>query len=254
MQTVTTAELKKKLLSGEYPLRCLLYGRSGTGKSRMASTFPGVKGIIDTDSGALVYTDQTGPCKIYTIPEDSVLLKEKPDAWVMAVNALAEICKDPEINVIIIDSFTTLSDACIKYIMGATGKLGQNPTFAEWGKQMDLLKEFLFKAFSSGKHVVSIFHEDMEKDELEGKVWCLPLITGKLAKKISSYHDEVYHMEPTERGNQKVYQVLTKATRLYVAKSRLDSIIGVPEMMPADFGYIMNLIKEKCNVQPQTNP
>jgi len=231
------------LKDGNYRLRCLLYGRAGTGKSRMACTFPGTKGIIDTDSGALVYTDKWGPCKIWSIGEDSTLSAGKPTAWEAARQILDIMISDPDIDCIVLDSFTTLADACIKKIMSDAGRDSQAPSFVEWSRQMELLKEFLFKAFSSGKHVISIFHEDVEKDELTGQIWCLPLITGKLARKIPGYHDEVYHMEPTVQGNTKVYQVLTRATRMYVAKSRLDSLIGLPEKIDADFSVIMKKIQ-----------
>ena len=60
------------LAEGKYPLRVLLYGKSGSGKSTMASKFPGVKGVIDTDNGGIVYK---GDVVKYSIPEDSIIGK-----------------------------------------------------------------------------------------------------------------------------------------------------------------------------------
>ncbi len=231
------------IINGTYLFRVLLYGRSGTGKSTMADSFPGKKGIVDTDSGGMVYLSDA---EILSIPEDSTLSSAAPTAWEFCQAALEQFSQDPEVSVIVLDSFTTIADACLKFIMHAVNRVGQPPTFVEWSKQMELLKNYLFKAFSSGKSVISCFHEDMEKDELSGQTWCLPLITGKLAKKVPGFHDEVYHMEPKKSGKSVTYNILTKASGLYVAKSRLDRLVGLETEMPADFGLIHAKIRAKA--------
>ncbi len=241
LSSKTPADNLAALKSGDYKVRCLLYGRSGTGKSTMAGTFPGKKGVIDCDSGGLVYK---GDVDIASIPEDSVIDSAKPQAWARACGWLEEFVKS-DVETIVIDSFTTLADACMKGVLSSVGRVGQPPTFVEWSRQMDLMKEFLFKAFGSGKNVISVFHEAMDKDELSGQTWCLPLITGKLAAKIPGYHDEVYHMEPKQSGNKIEYKIRTKATRLYVAKSRLASLVTIDELEDADFSKLINKIKVK---------
>jgi len=234
----TPEQLKEEIKSGSYITRCMLYGRSGSGKSTMASTFPGKKGIIDTDSGAISYSSSKD-CSIYTILEDSNISNMKPEAWLDAVKVLNELITDNTIKTIIIDSFTTLADACLKYILGTQNKTIQAASFVDWGRQMDLLTNFLFRAFSSRKNVIGIFHEEMTKDELTGQTWCSILITGKLSEKMPDYFDEVYHLETTRKGNETVYQARTRATNLYVAKSRLSTVLNLPEfVIPSNFNQI----------------
>lgn len=238
----TDQELKEQINVGSYPLRCLIYSKSGVGKSRMASTFPGLKGVIDTDNGGIVYT-KAGNSLVASIPEDTIIGGDRPIAWKQILLALDHMVKK-NVSALVFDSFTTIAEACMKHVLFEAGRMGQSPTFAEWGRQIQLIRELLFKAFGTGKNVIAIFHEDIERDELTGQMWCLPLITGKLSKSIPGYFDEVYHLEVREEKGKKVYEAVTKAARTFVAKSRLDSLLdgGIPERIPSDFAQLLPMI------------
>ena len=231
----------------DYPLRVMLYGVAKSGKSTLASKFPTPKGVIDLDNGAVVYK---GNSEIWSINEDSILpivgkTATKPSAWEFAVKVLDQMCTDPDLKCIVVDSMTSLSDACLKHIMAIAQKTGQQPGFTEWARQMDQIKEFIFKAFSSGKSVVTIWHEETEKDEQTGQLWCQPMATGKLSKKAPMWFDEVYHTEVSKKGNDTIYQIRTRASSMYRGcGSRLSTHIQLPDVAPAEWVPILEALNK----------
>jgi hypothetical protein len=233
LNVMSSDDILDQLIGGAYRLRTMLYGKQGSGKSSTAASHPGKVGVLDCDNGAMVYKNNAS---IIQIQEDAVLPGQRvePKAWLKAQAAL-DYFMGAKVDAIVIDSMSTLSDACMKRILFEAGKQAGQETFTEWRRQMDLLTNFVFKAFGSGKDTIVICHEEFDKDDVTGQIWCLPLITGKLAEKMPNWFDEVYHMMPDQdtKGNP-VYKMMTKATRMYACKSRLDTYLHLDTMIPAD--------------------
>lgn len=199
----------------------LVYGGSGTGKTQFAATFNAVGNVvfIDFDSGLKTvrgWKDVSYFTVLETLP--------KPSAYVSFMRLLPQLEKriiNGEFNTVCLDSLTTFSECVLNAVMYESGKLGQNPSFVEWGEQMRRIKSVIDRLLVLPCNIVVTAHEQFEKDELSGKVWCLPLVTGKLATRISLYFDEVYHLQVEANKDSSSYTMLTRPDRYYTAKSRI---------------------------------
>jgi hypothetical protein len=224
LKVSTPDDTIRRLLKDDYIFRMGFYGRQGSGKSVLADTFPGKLGIVDADSGAMVYS---GNVEYISINEPH---KGNTQAYSEIEDATDYFGKKEDIKCIVFDSATAIFGTMMFEIQRLGGRIGQQATIAEYGKLRQSCIDFIGKAFGYGKHVIFIFHEQMEKDELSGRVWCNPMITGKLSNEIGRFFDEMYHVEPKGGSTTTKFQALTQSNQLYTCKSRIES--KVPGVIP----------------------
>ena len=240
-------EVKKasELIVGEnYLLKSVVYGRSGTGKTKSAQTLPKKVGVIDVDKGMLTNRG-IGGIDYIEIEYDSN--KPKAEAWDKINEAADYFIKDPTIRTIFPDSVTTISDAALKKVLMINKHQSQAATLPDYMLQIKWLEDFFTKIIGSGKHLVLTAHEEFEKNEYTGQLWCLPMIVGKLANKIPIWFDEVYHTQVTRDSQTKdfKYEWLTRSDVMYSCKSRLAANQKVEAVVSQDFiGYA-----KKCGVE-----
>jgi len=234
----TNDDVIQRVLSDSYSFRTGVYGRQGSGKSTLANTHPGKKGVLSADCGLPVYS---GDYELVSIPEPTKG-QSKLLAWNMCEDTLEYFGKQPDIKVIIVDSATAVFTNLMYAIQANPTEM---PTIPEYGKLRKASIEFIYKSFSYGKDVIFVFHELMEKDELSGRVWCNPLITGKLSAEIGRYFDEFYHMENSQNSKGVTYEILTQSTTMFSCKSRIASKApdSVPARAPADLSLLYRNVK-----------
>jgi hypothetical protein len=237
------AEILQDLANGSFRLQVVIYGPPGCGKSRFASTFPCKCGVIDLDKGGLVYT---GDHDIATIEPDVKGQGKTATAFKEAEAALNYFIATPDYDGIIIDSCTTLGDACMNYTQQLAGHYGQVPTLPERNAALEHMKNLLTKARASHKHLIVIAHERWERDEVSGRLWCKPAVAGQFSSAMPVYFDETYHGAPKKVGEKLAYQFMTKADSIYTCKSRLDTIVPISEMLDPNFGLILKRIEAKA--------
>lgn len=199
----------------------LAYGGSGTGKTYLAGTFnsKGPVVFIDFDNGLKTvrgWKDISYFTVLETLPVPSAYKN-----FMKLLPQLEKRVKEGEFKTVCLDSLTTFSECTLNSAMYEAGKLGQNPTFGEWGEQMRRIKAVIDRLLVLPCNIVVTAHEQFEKDELSGKVWCLPLVTGKMATRISLYFDEVYHLQVESSKDGSAFTMLTRPDRYYTAKSRI---------------------------------
>jgi len=68
---------------------------------------------------------------------------------------------------------------------------------------------------------ILIGHDDVTKDESSGKMFSGLMITGKLSRRVPLLFDEIYCALTKETSKGIEYQLLTRATGMYQARSRL---------------------------------
>ena len=68
---------------------------------------------------------------------------------------------------------------------------------------------------------ILIGHDDVMKDESSGKMFSGLMITGKLSRRVPLLFDEIYCALTKETSKGIEYQLLTRATGMYQARSRL---------------------------------
>ena len=255
LQVTDPDQIVKDIAAGIYKFRIAVYGKPKSGKSRLMDTFPGNLGIIDCDSGGSVYgtkreaMEKAGKAFPYgrtviTIKEASA---DNVNAWKQVTDAYDYFLKDPKIDGIVWDSWSTISDIMVFEIQRCAGTLGKMPSQPEYGKIKSSTKEVLHKAFASGKHMLYIFHEQTEKDEFTGRVWTLPLMVGKIREEIGRYYDEIYHTSVGEgAGNSFKYQIQTKSCSLFTCGSRLDSKIPLETFEPSDLANLLEKVTTEC--------
>lgn len=82
------------------------------------------------------------------------------------------------------DSFTTFSDAVMDRVLWLNGRLGKMPEQADWSAQMITIQNVFRTLASMRKLFVATAHEEWKQDDLTKKVWCQPVMTGRLKIRI----------------------------------------------------------------------
>lgn len=116
---------------------------------------------------------------------------------------LAAAVNSPIIDTIILDSFTTLSDILIAEIRRQDPKIA-DPTIPlriqDWGKFAYLFKEIIMRLRHTGKIIICIAHQKVEKDEADSKFKTFLNIPGNNANYISGLFTDVWAPFPHITG------------------------------------------------------
>ena len=147
--------LKKASELEAKPLRALIYGEPGVGKTTLLATLPRPVAILDFEGGA------------------SVRLRGESDIYIAEISnyeelkeALRELENLREIRSIAFDGFSVFLQALLDEIVAKDGKL--NPTFVHWNKLTGIAKRIILALRRPGKHLVFTAFEKQRKDK-EGK-------------------------------------------------------------------------------------
>jgi hypothetical protein len=245
-------------------IQILLYGRSGSGKTFGAGTFPRPV-FLDYDKGTAVLTNPAFVGKyglrdiIYERFEEGaftrsgVVSKHKAfdDSFLFYEKMMTPAFRDT-FDTWVIDTATSLSEAALNkalIFMGTQSPKLSNtfdtavlqgiviPKIQDYGAERSLVEQFVAMVKSSGKHVVLLCHEKelYEGDAVVGRV---PLLTGKGVEAICALFDEVYNLQVSMQGPNKIRTVVTDAVGRNMAKSRL----GVPSGTPWDYDSIKGVL------------
>ncbi len=198
-------------------LKVLCYGKSGTGKTMFAGTFPKPY-FFDTDNGVLSLRGSTSDIDYDTYSDTDLA---RPTATQLIEKKIGELQKDCPYETIVVDSLTTVADLAMNRILFINGRAKAVPQQQDWLQQMNWLRNFVLTLLAMPKHVVVVAHEQIDRDENLGSLQALPLVTGKLAGKIGLYFDEVYSAQCVTKGKETEYRLLTRGNSIYTAKSRL---------------------------------
>lgn len=205
----------KDLAGSLFPLKVLLYGGSGVGKTLFAATFPKAF-IINTENGLKTLR---GLDRHYEdVFEDD---KARPTAYSRVVKLVSEIGRDLTIDdTLILDSYTVLNDYAVNFAAALAGHGGSLPSsYAEWRQVLTLMLDLTDRLIRLKCNVVCTAHEDVFKDELLMAVLVRPFFTGQSQGKIPHKFDEVYRLHTGFKGE---YLIKTCSDARVFAKSRLN--------------------------------
>ena len=93
-------------------------------------------------------------------------------------------------------------------------------------------------------------HDDMDKDEVSGKMFVHLMITGKLQKRIPLLFDEIYHTDTVETSKGLGYRFLTRKTGLYQARTRLGKGGELDLYEPQDYKAILKKVGMSTEDKP----
>jgi hypothetical protein len=220
----------------EKPLKVLLWGPSGTGKTKLSGSFPNPH-FIDLDNGMSTLAGSninyiTLSDKL-TTDEDFIAIckanKKDPDkmcksvGYVKTMFLLEHWANTLTSNdTVIVDSLTILNNGALDYVLKLAGVA--TARIQDYGAAQKLLED-VFEQINDVKcNVIVIAHQQFVKDDESGFISWLPDTIGKLANRIPIYFDEVW-LTGTERSkedkNKQDYYIETRPTRRTTAKSRL---------------------------------
>jgi hypothetical protein len=233
----------------------LVFGLSGTGKTEFAASWSlaGPVLFLDSDNGILSVATSprltsTQRDLIFQVPitdksQDSHY--KKPVGFLSVKTILEQVSTNGEFagivpKTIVIDSLTTLSEMCMAYVLTNNSKSANaQPTLPDYGTQMRELLNIVHLGVGSRANFICIAHQQFTKDELSGRIWCVPLVTGKLSQNLPAYFDEVYYARVRQSGNSHKYTLLTKPDGMIVAKSRL----GLPAEIDSSYVSIKTILE-----------
>lgn len=219
--------------------RSLFYGQAGSGKTKLAATFPKCF-FIDADKGMRSIAG-VSDIKFIRLPGGktaSNLTGINSFELVMSIltdakNSSGEFAPGKlyaDRQTIVIDSMSSLVDEfMLKEIMIANNRdpLTEKAIFDDYGQLKNQCMQLgvLIKDVSDKLNVVVTALVDEEKDLLTGALEGKPLMTGKFRDIIGGIFDEEYYLESNDTGGgvQK-YMLYAAKFKWYEAKTRLLSV------------------------------
>ncbi len=106
---------------------------------------------------------------------------------------------------IMFDSGTTLLGLIMDRVLTLNGRAGSWPQQDDYGPQMNVFQNICRTLTSLGKTVLMTGHLDMKKDELTGRIFRNPMVTGQLRTKLPLLFSDIFicEVENDGQGNMK---------------------------------------------------
>lgn len=190
----------------ETPIRAIVYGPAGAGKTTLAGTFP--KPILFFD-----FDKKMRP--LYGMEDVDVISYDLSDMGQASMvynqfkRDLKEAKKDPKYKSLCFDSLTNLDLVLLRHCVLLNGKLAPEAaaTLQVYGEQSNYYS-FLFSELRTiAKNILVTAHEFYNIDGENGIHSILPLITGKaILAKLPALFEEVWYM--MKKGGDKDDSVL----------------------------------------------
>ena len=118
-------------------------------------------------------------------------------------------------DVIGFDSATTLLDLIMDRVLTINERSGQWPQQDDYGPQMMIFTNICRTLVSLGKTVVMTGHLEMKKDELVGRIFRQPMMTGRLRTKIPLLFSDIFICEAESDGRSDIkYRIQTTPDRI----------------------------------------
>lgn len=195
----------------------LLYGGSGTGKTVLASQFPGPVMFVSTDEGVM-----GGLLSAVSLKSKSnTLLQVRLTSYGQLTSLYDRLTSDFKAGVyktLVVDSLTTLNKLIIRDILSMTAK--EVPVFQDWNLAAARMRTMINRIAGIGAHTVFTATEQVVKDEKVGSMMGLPNLPGKLAQEAPAGVDVVLRMKVRMGYDQKTM----KSRVTYLAQSAPDEI------------------------------
>jgi hypothetical protein len=209
--------------------KVIAYGRPGSGKSAFWMTLGDSCLYLDCDCGwrtGVTLKDKWSEAR------GSVDLREcwetdgsrataflKVESFVQSVLADSKAGK-LKARVVVVDSFSSLCESAMRYILSVNSRLGSNPEIQHWGMMYNKVESVLINLKSLPVAVVLVCHQEIkEVDERETVEIYVP--GKKLSPKVTPYFDEIlYHQVKNGPGGVNQYTVKSRSTASLPIRSR----------------------------------
>jgi len=186
-----------KTYSPNQSLGIVLQGGAGMGKTTFALQFPRPY-IFDADNnlaGAfrrLSEKNITFAYDIGNIDENNAIVPE-PLRYTRMTKCITAAFSSPDIDTVILDSASAVSDYIIADILRQTGK--PNLVMQDWGVYLNAWKKLITACRSQSKTFILTAHDKLEKDEMDGSITYELALPGQISARLSSMMSDVWHFE-----------------------------------------------------------
>lgn len=205
----------------------IIYGEMGTGKTKLLSTCPLPLFVHSFDPGGTLTIEDQKLMDAGLLIIDRSFEREDPRkpsafaAWEKEFDKLDREGFFNHIGTYAIDSATTWADAIMNAVLQRAGRTGGFPQQNDYGPQMNTIKIAMQRFTNLPCNCILTAHVDTDKDEVSGRMFAYPLLTGKLKRRIPILFDEVYASiaKPTAKGTE--WSLLTQPDGMYNCRTRL---------------------------------
>jgi hypothetical protein len=241
------------------PVRGLIYGRSGDGKTSLLGLLalhPELRPIYvfdwDLRIGALrarlpseiwQYVE-SDPYRDITIPGE---------AFTHMQSKMEKVEKEG-FKSVIIDSMTFAMKGIMSRVLNLDGKPPTStPQLQNYMAQMSLAEDTVARACGKKFNFFITCHEDTSKDEVTGRLFKSVDLTGKMAQRIPGYFNELWHCEVAQvSGKEAQFVIRTRSDQSFGARTSYKSLANLEqqnEIWP-------KIIKERAIIinTPTTKP
>lgn len=191
----------------------MLLGYSGSGKTSQILTLPGKTFCYLFDPSALhtlaghdIDYEMFVPTRLNISAQSlkkgrSDIPVKKVDAHEVYTRFAADFTDKVEsgffndYDTVVLDSFTTFSDAVMDRVMHLNGRLGQQPGQDDWAAQMQTIKSVFRELSSLTCSVVGIGHVEFKQEEESGKMMNVIILTGQLRTRIPLLFSDILYCD-----------------------------------------------------------
>ena len=238
----------------------LLVGPPGCGKTTMALTAPKPIIVLDTDyklhkmvnaekylkSGEVVQWAITEPLSEITLArlasfdpgQAAKVTMQRPKGYIQLADMIDKlvatgcVIDGKKYNTIVLDSYTSMNEHLKRLLMAANGTTTM--TMPLWGTALTNFETVNNTLLRLPANIIFICHEQVDKDELTGKITYNPLIDGSMKSKIGKDFEEVYYLEKTVQGDKVKYEALTVGNSMKSCRTSRE----LPAKVEPDFSKI----------------
>lgn len=255
--------LDKAVSAADIPqdITALIYGRSGTGKTTLAGSFPPNVLILDFK--------ERGTDSIRDIPGVKVLFMESWDDLQDVFWSLES--GNHDYSTVVLDTVSGMQDLAIDNAKIQSGKSSDSPTTQKmWGEVSGSMKEIIFQFRDLPMNVVFLAHErvkeadsedEMDEGQLDPEVGpnVIPSVSKTLCAAVkvigNTYIKQSFKKKknsPRETKRTVEYCLRTGPHPFYLTKIRTSKSNKVPEYIP-DATYVKITDVIKGNYTPKTS-
>ncbi|GIW23481.1 MAG: hypothetical protein KatS3mg068_2488 [Candidatus Sericytochromatia bacterium] len=175
------------------PLRCLVYGDSGIGKTTMLATLPRPLLVIDFEGGSdirLLNQENVFIAPIYSRVELSSLLEYIKGT--IEDNSI-------EFKSIAFDGFSVFIQQCLREILSENSK--STPTFKEWQILTSFIKSVILGLINYTTHTVFTALSKKKQDKEEKMSWVGPDLPKSIREYLRAICDLEGYIYRSDKGN-----------------------------------------------------
>ncbi len=196
----------------------MIWGRSGCGKTVLASTAPGKKlwFQFDKDGTASLGADDS----IVTVDLSGIShmkINDFKEGELIEKDIARTLKEHPEIRTLVVDSVTSISDKSMTYAVLSGKANGSNfkatleqPGLAGYGIRnrivLSIVRMFLRVASEHNRNIIFICHEDTpDKDDKGNIIRISVLLGGTLPEEVPINLSEIWYLEQDDSGRRYIH-------------------------------------------------